>query len=150
VAVAAQLAEDDELAAAFACHRLRQAVAGTERRAAGARLSTTIGSAFCSMGKLEWAVVSCWLPLSGRLLLRAARSGQLKLLSWLRARGCAWEPCKGDGKDSCSSAAAGGSTRAAVGARGWMPLGQVHVLRGRCEGPSARALVGSWQRLPVG
>jgi hypothetical protein len=54
VAIAAQLVEDDELAFALACRRLRQAVAGTERRAAGARLSTRIGSAFCSVGKLEW------------------------------------------------------------------------------------------------
>jgi hypothetical protein len=65
VAIATQLAEDDELAIALACRRLRQAVAGAERRAAGARLSTRIGSAFCSVGKLEWAVVSCRLPLSG-------------------------------------------------------------------------------------
>jgi hypothetical protein len=117
-AIAAQLAEDDELAFALACRRLRQAAAGTERRAAGARLSTRLGSAFYSVGKLEWAVSSCYLPLSGKLLLRAARAGQLEQLSWLRARGCAWEPCKrgrrigepveGDGMDSCSSAAAGG------------------------------------------
>jgi hypothetical protein len=32
MAVAAQLAEDDDLAFALACHRLRQSVAGTERR----------------------------------------------------------------------------------------------------------------------
>jgi hypothetical protein len=108
VAIAAQLAEDEDLAFALACRRLRQAVAGTKRRSAGARLSTKIGSAFCSVGKLEWAVVSCSLPLSGRLLLRAARAGQLEQLSWLRARGCAWEPCGGDGEDFCSSAAAGG------------------------------------------
>jgi hypothetical protein len=53
------------------------------------------------VGKLEWAVVSCGLPFSGRLLDRAARDGQLEQLSWLRARGCAWEPCMGDGEDSC-------------------------------------------------
>jgi hypothetical protein len=88
VLIAAHIAEDDDLAFALACRRLRQAVAGTERRAVGARLSTRIGSAFCSVGKLEWAVVSCSLPLSGRLLLRAARDGQLEQLSWLRARGC--------------------------------------------------------------
>jgi hypothetical protein len=108
VAIATQLAEDDELAFALACGRLRQAVAGTERRAGGARLSTRIGSAFCSVGKLEWAVVSCRLPLNSKLLLRAARAGQLELLSWLRSRGCAWEPCWGDGEDCCSSAATGG------------------------------------------
>jgi hypothetical protein len=108
VAIARQLAEDDELAFALACRRLRQTVTGTDRRAAGARLSTGIGSAFCSVGKLEWAVVSCWLPLSDGLLLRAARSGQLEQLSWLRAHGCAWQPCEGDAEDCCSSAAAGG------------------------------------------
>jgi hypothetical protein len=108
VAIVAQLTEDDELAAALASRKLRRAVAGTERRAAGARLSTRIVSAFCSVGKLEWAVMSSRLPLSGRLLLHAARAGQLELLSWLRARGCAWEPCKGDSEDPCSTAAAGG------------------------------------------
>jgi hypothetical protein len=36
VAIAAQLAEDEDLAFALACRRLRQAVAGTERHAAGA------------------------------------------------------------------------------------------------------------------
>jgi hypothetical protein len=108
VIIAAQLAEDDELAFALACRRLCQAIAGSKRRAAGARLSTRIGSAFCSVSKLEWAVVSGRLPLSGRLLLRAARDGQLEQLSWLRTRGCAWEPCMRDGEDSCSGAAAGG------------------------------------------
>jgi hypothetical protein len=44
VAIAAQLAEDDELAASLSCRKLREAVAGTERRKAGAALSTTIGS----------------------------------------------------------------------------------------------------------
>jgi hypothetical protein len=107
VAIAAQLAEDDELAAAFACRRLREAVAGTERRARGVRLSTRIGSAFCSVGKLAWAVLSGGLPLRGSLLLRAAGSGQLERLGWLRVRGCAWEP-SWDGEDCCSSAAAGG------------------------------------------
>jgi hypothetical protein len=93
MAIAAKLAEDDDLAFALACRRLRQAVAGTERRLAGARLSTRIDSIFCSVGKLEWAVVWLRLPLSGGLLLRAARAGQLELLSWLRARGCAWGCC---------------------------------------------------------
>jgi hypothetical protein len=108
VAIAAHLAEDDELAAALACRRLRDAIAGNKRRAAGARLSTSIGSASCSAGKLAWAVLSGGLALSGRLLLPAAGSGHLEQLSWLRALGCAWEPCNGDGKDCCSTAAAGG------------------------------------------
>jgi hypothetical protein len=93
VAVATQLAKDDELAALLACRKLREAVAGTERRKAGARLSTRIGSAFGSVGKLEWAA-SCGMPLSAKLLTRAARRGQLEHLRWLRAHGCAWEPCE--------------------------------------------------------
>jgi hypothetical protein len=39
VIIATQLAEDDELAASLACRKLREAVAGTERRRAGTRLS---------------------------------------------------------------------------------------------------------------
>jgi hypothetical protein len=42
---------------------------------------------FGSMGKLEWAVPSCGLPLDNGLLVHAARGGQLEQLSWLRARG---------------------------------------------------------------
>jgi hypothetical protein len=91
VFIAAQLTEDDELAASLACRKLREAVAGTKRRAAGARLSTSIGSAFDSVDKLKWAV-ACGMPICGALLSPAARHGQLEQLSWLRARGCAWEP----------------------------------------------------------
>jgi hypothetical protein len=122
VLIAAQLAEDDELAASLACRKLREAVAGTERRAAGARLSTRIGSAFDSVVKLEWAT-ACGMPLCGALLTRAARHGQLEQLSWLRSRGCAWEPLDEESnadntmwphgwhkeaKDPCASAAVGG------------------------------------------
>jgi hypothetical protein len=108
VAIVAQLLEDNEVAMSLACRSLREAVAATERRTAGARLSTGLGSVFGSMGNLEWAVSSCGLPLRGGLLVRAARRGQLEQLSWLRAHGCAWEPCKGGGNDSCSSAAESG------------------------------------------
>jgi hypothetical protein len=150
VAIATQLAEDDELAFALACRRLRQAVAGTERRAGGAWLSTRIASAFCSMGKLEWAVVSCRLRLSGKLLLRAARAGQLELLSWLRARLCvevvqeSWQGLLLE--RGCGRA----SSRAAVGARGWLPVGRVHVHV--CSWGWARgyAAVAACQWLPVG
>jgi hypothetical protein len=89
VAIVAQLLEDDELATSLVCRRLREALAATERRTAGARLSTGIGSVFGSMSKLEWAVSSCGLPLRGGLLVHAARGGQLEQLSWLRAHGCA-------------------------------------------------------------
>jgi hypothetical protein len=108
VAIATHLAEDDELAAALARRRLRQAVVGTKRHAVVSLLSTRIGSALCSVRKLQWVVVSGGLPLSGGLLLRAAQDGQLELLSWLRARGCALELCTGYCNDPCASAAAGG------------------------------------------
>jgi hypothetical protein len=145
VAIASQLAEDDDLAFVLACRRLRQAVAGTERRAAGAQPSTRIGSAFFSVGKLEWAVVSCRLPLSGSLLLHAARDGQLKQLSWLRVAAVQgrWEGLlleRGRGR---------ASARAAVGARAWMPVGCADVRVCSCEGPSARAPVAACQWLPV-
>jgi hypothetical protein len=107
VAMVSQLAEDDELAASLACRKLREAVAGTERRAAGAWLSTRIGSALGSVGKLEWAA-SCGMPLGAKLLTRAARLGQLEHLRWLRAHGCAWEPCEQGREGACSCAAEGG------------------------------------------
>jgi hypothetical protein len=53
VLIVAQLADDDELAASLTCRKLRAALAGTERHAAGARLSTSIGSALDSADKLE-------------------------------------------------------------------------------------------------
>jgi hypothetical protein len=108
VAIATVLSQDDELAASLTCRTLREAVAGTDRRAAGARLSTGIGSVFGSMGKLEWAISACGLPLSGELLIHAARHGQLEQLRLLRTRGCAWEPIARGRDDLCSSAATGG------------------------------------------
>jgi hypothetical protein len=111
VAVVSQLAEDDELAASLACRKTREAVAGTKRRTAGARLSTRIGSALGSLSKLEWAA-SCGMPLSATLLTLAARLGQLEHLRWLRMHGGAWEPCvrrwNGRGEGPCASAAEGG------------------------------------------
>jgi hypothetical protein len=107
VAIAAQLDEDDELAASLACRKLRAAVAGTERRKAGERLSTRVDSALGSVVKLEWAA-SCGMPLSAKLLTRAAQHGQLEPLRWLRAHGCAWEPCQRRREGPCSSAAEGG------------------------------------------
>jgi hypothetical protein len=107
VAVASQLAEDDVLAASFACRKLREAVAGTERHTTGVRLSTRIGSALGSVGKLEWAA-SCGMPLSAKLLTRVARLGQLEPLRWLRAHGCTWEPCRQGREGACSCAAEGG------------------------------------------
>jgi hypothetical protein len=94
VAIASQLV-------AIASIEVRKAVAGTEQRASGARLSTSIGTAFSSV------------------------RGQLEQLSWLRARGYLWEPTllarwRGSVLErGCGRA----SARAAVGARGWMPVG---------------------------
>jgi hypothetical protein len=62
---------------------------------------------FGSVGKLEW-VASCGMPLSGKLLSRAARHGQLEHLRWLCAHGCALELYDFLWEASCSSAAAGG------------------------------------------
>jgi hypothetical protein len=126
VAVATQLAEDDELAASLACRELRKAVAGTKRRAAGAGLSTTIGSALGSVGKLEWAA-ACGMPLRAKLLTRVARPGQLEHLRWLRAHRCTWEPCVWGWEGPCSSAAKSGHLRAAVGAHEWLPVGLADV-----------------------
>jgi hypothetical protein len=68
---------------------------------------TRIGAALGSVGKLEWAA-SCGMPLSAKLLPRAARLGQLEPLRWLRAQGFAWEPCEQWQEDACSNAAEGG------------------------------------------
>jgi hypothetical protein len=72
----------------LARRRLRQAVAGTERRTAGKRLSTRIGSAFCSLGKMEWpwyrvgypSAAGCWFTRPGR----AARAAELAARARLR------------------------------------------------------------------
>jgi hypothetical protein len=95
------------LAASLAFRKLREAVARAERQTAGKRLSTRIGSALGSVGKLEWAA-SCGMPLSAKLLSRVAWLGQLEPLRWLRAHGCAWEPCDPESESPCSSAAEGG------------------------------------------
>jgi hypothetical protein len=107
VTIATLLAEDDELAASLACRMLREAVARTERRMAGKRLSTRIGSALGSLIKLEWAV-SCGVPLNAKLLTRAAWQGKLEHLRLLRGVGCAWEPYDPKREGPCSSAAEGG------------------------------------------
>jgi hypothetical protein len=62
----------------LACRRLREVVAAIERRLAGARLSTTIGWVFGSVGKLEWAVSRGGLPLnSGRCSSTQRGAGSL-------------------------------------------------------------------------
>jgi hypothetical protein len=107
VAIATQLAEVNQFAASLACRKLRVAVAGTERRAAGTRLSTRIGSALDSVDKLERAA-SCGMPLSAKLFTRAAWHGQVEPLRWLRTHGCVCEPHRAGRQGTCSSVAEGG------------------------------------------
>jgi hypothetical protein len=107
VAIATELTADDELAASLACRKLREAVAGTERRAAGARLSTTIGSVFGSLAKLEW-VITLGLLRCADLLNGAARRGLLEHLRSLRVHSCAWEAPAPWRDGPCLSAAGGG------------------------------------------
>jgi hypothetical protein len=123
VAISAQLAEDDELAPSLACRKLREAVARTERRMAGARLSTRIASALSSAVKLEWAA-SCGI--------HAMRHGQLESLRWLCAHGCAWEPLERwlGPEDLRSSAAQGGHLSALQWARAnGCPWGKTACMR---------------------
>jgi hypothetical protein len=70
-AIGAHLPEDDEFAAALACARLRKAVASSARPSTSlARTSTSIGSVFRSLAKLQWAV-SCGLPIDPQLARKA-------------------------------------------------------------------------------
>lgn len=89
------LPEDDRLAAALSCHKLRSAVSAVARdgtqRWASRPTKTTECSALSSLGKLKWAA-DCGLPLSGSLFAAAARRGELAQLSWLHEHGCALEP----------------------------------------------------------
>jgi hypothetical protein len=67
----AHLPEDDEFAAALACARLRKAVASSARPSTSpARTSTSIGSVFRSLAKLQWAI-SCGLPIDSELARKA-------------------------------------------------------------------------------
>jgi Ran GTPase-activating protein (RanGAP) involved in mRNA processing and transport len=67
----AHLPGDDECAAALACARLRKAVASSARpRTSIARTSTSIGSVFRSLAKLQWAF-SCGLPIDSELARKA-------------------------------------------------------------------------------
>jgi hypothetical protein len=123
---------DDELAAALACRKLRDAVCASvsQRRRT---LKTRARSLLSSLGKLHWGV-ACGAPLSAALFSQAARLGDLRMLSWLRARGCSWPdvsigpvgPQRGAVRARSSGRAPDG---AAVAARQWpLPVGQVDVL----------------------
>jgi hypothetical protein len=124
VAIVAQLAEDDELAFALACRRLHQAVASTERHAAGAWLSTRIGSAFCSLNKLPLTQRSAAAP---RGAGRTARAAELAACTRLRMGAVQrrWQGCLLE--RGCRRA----SNCDAVGERGWLPVGcaPAHLLR---------------------
>jgi hypothetical protein len=85
------LAPDDELAASLACRKLRAAL----RAAARARLrrpplQTRVRSLLGSLGRLQWGVACAGAPLSTQLFADVAGLGDLRMLSWLRARGCPW------------------------------------------------------------
>jgi hypothetical protein len=70
---------DDELATSLACRRLRDTRA---RRP----LKTSVRSLLGSLGKLQCGV-GCGAPLSKTLIAHVAGLGDLRALSWLRARG---------------------------------------------------------------
>jgi hypothetical protein len=107
--VAAHLPEDDELAAALTCRKLREAVTCSAERNSRECVSTSTDSVFGSVAKVLWAL-ACGLPLESGLLARAAGLGQLEPLRFLRAQGCAWRPCAWENRedDVCGRAAAGG------------------------------------------
>jgi hypothetical protein len=91
--VVSSLGPDDELAASLACRKLRDAIrspvlpSGEQPRRP---LTTRVRSLLGSMSKLQWGFASAGAPLSGTLLARVARLGDVRMLSWLRTRGC---PC---------------------------------------------------------
>jgi hypothetical protein len=89
--IVASLDPDDELAASLACRKLRDAIrppalpsAQQPRRPLKTRLRSLLGS----LGKLQWGVTSLDAPLNAALFTRVAGLGDLRMLSWLRARGC--------------------------------------------------------------
>jgi hypothetical protein len=81
------LVPDDELVASLACRKLRDALRGV-RSSALQTLKTPVRSLLGSLGKLQWGVACAGAPLSKALLARVALLGDLRMLSWLRARGC--------------------------------------------------------------
>ena len=92
--VATFIEPDDALATSLACRKLRDAIRGGVGAARGSArprgaLSTRVRSLLGSLGKLRWGV-ACGAPLSKELVLHAAKDGDLRMLCWLRERGCAW------------------------------------------------------------
>jgi hypothetical protein len=104
---------DDELAASLACRKLRDAVHAQSARPLPPRtLQTGVCSLLGSLGKLQWGI-ACGARRNPALLARVAGLGDLRMLSWLRARGCPWPASFDalmhiDGGGPCEMAAAGG------------------------------------------
>jgi hypothetical protein len=110
--VVTYLDPDDELAASLACHKLRDALRAA-RSSAGERtaLQTRVRSLLGSLGTLQWGVAYAGAPLSQHLAALVARLGDVRMLSWLRARGCPWPGSEGvrlEGGGPCAMAAKGG------------------------------------------
>jgi hypothetical protein len=93
VTMVTYLHRDDELAASLACRKLRDALRAVRSSVAQPplrTLETRVRSLFGSLSKLRWGVASAGAPLSAALFARAAGLGDLRMLSWLSERGCAW------------------------------------------------------------
>jgi hypothetical protein len=101
------LAPDDELAASLACRKLRDALRGARSRA-GRTLQTRVRSLLGSLGKLQWGAACAGAPLTIAVLDFVAGRGDLRMLSWLRARGCQWYPNSGHAGGPCAEAARAG------------------------------------------
>jgi hypothetical protein len=88
--VVTYLAPDDELAASLACSKLRDALRARAQPQRRRQLTTSVRSLLGSLGKLQWGVACAGAPLSKQLVEHVAGLGDLRMLSWLRARGCPW------------------------------------------------------------
>jgi hypothetical protein len=107
------LGSDDELAASLACRKLRDAVRPPPTLSSAQQpqrpLKTRVRSLLVSLAKLQWGVAIAGAPLNGALSARVAGLCDLRMLSWLSARGCK----DADGfpqldERTCSDAARGG------------------------------------------
>jgi hypothetical protein len=105
---------DDELAASLACRKLRDAIRPPAVLSSAVQqprrpLETRVCSLLASLDKLQWGVESARAPMNEALFARVAGLGDLRMLSWLRARGCPWL------HDSVWQYAHGPSAQAAAG-----------------------------------
>jgi hypothetical protein len=137
------LDSDDELAASLVCRKLRDAICppGLPSRAQPQRpLKTRTRSLLGSLGKMQWGIASVGAPLTLALFAHVAGLGDLRMLSWLRAR---WRPASEAGSedsqdrpcDPCARAAAGGHLSALQWLRAnglpWDENACAEVARGR-------------------